>query len=466
MKTIIKRELLDHLLSIQFAVLLAMSTILFLANGVFTAKKYSQQITFYNQRVSLSYQNPSTVSLEIYRRPSQLMFLADGGDKNRPYGYVLNPKGVLDALPSGPRNFKLPDIPELDWSFIVKIIFSLYVILLSYNAISGEKERGTLRLIFSNSMGRVKLLVAKYIAILLTVIIPLVTGIILSLVIISIFIPKNLTLNILSRVLVMFFLTLVYLSVYALLSLTISSLVHRSSLGLLVLLAQWVLFAILIPNASDILSQRFSKVPSEYQMAKRIDPMIEKQVWARINEIRERVKNGELKNEEEVKREAYRAFEEGQERVVMLYKNYEKAMKQRAETAQKMSRLSPTALFQYASESIAQTGTKREEQFINSIRNYARTYDDYILKKLGKLVGTSPWSFSGSITINEKTLHMRSPSPEEYQGDKSDFPHFVENAPTFGSSLGNGLFDIVALILWNILLAISALSSFLLMDIT
>lgn len=465
MKTVIERELLDHLRSIQFAALLAMSTILFLANGVLSAKKYSQQITLYNQRVSQSYQNPSTISLDIYRKPSQLMFLAEGGDKNRPYGYVLKPKGVLDALPSGHRNFKLPDIPEIDWSFIVKVIFSLYIILLSYSAISGEKEQGTLRLIFSNSMGRVKLLVAKYISILLTVIIPLVTGIILSLIIIGIFIPKILTLNILSRILVMFLLTLVYLSVFALLSLTISSLIHRSSLGLLVLLALWVLFAILIPNASDILSQRFSNVPSEYQMAKSVGPMIEKQVWARINEIRERVKKGELKTEEEVKREVDRAFKEGQEEVFMYYKNYENAMKRRAETAQKMSRLSPTALFQYALESIAQTGAEREKQFIKDVYIYAKTYDDYILKKVGKLVGTSPWHFSSRITINEKSIYISSPMPEEYLGDKSDFPHFVESEPSLGSSIRNALFDIAALLLWNIFLAILAFSSFFHMDV-
>lgn len=465
MKTVIKRELVDYLQSIQFAALLAMSTILFLANGVICAKKYSQQNTLYNQRISLSYQNPSTLSTNLYRMPSPLLFVAEGGNQYRPYGYTLKPKGRLDPLPSGPRNFKLPEIPELDWSFIIKIIFSLYVVLLGYAAVSGEKEQGTLCLILSNSIGRVKLLVAKYISILLTVVVPLVTGVIISLIIIGIFIPKILTLNILSRVLVMFLLTLVYLSVFTLLSLMISSLVHRSSLVLLVLLALWVLFAIVIPNASDILSQRFSKVPSEYQMAKRVEPMIEQQVWARINEVRERVKRGELKTEEEVKRETDRAYEEGQEGIVMYYKKYENDMKQRAATAQNLSRISPTALFQYASESIAQTGVKREEQFLKDVRDYAHIYDDYILKKIGKLVGISPWTFSGGIIINGKSIYIESPRPEEYQGDKSDFPRFVESEPSLASSLRSALFDIAALMLWNIFLAILAFSSFLYKDI-
>ena len=283
---VIKRELLDHLQSIQFIILLCICIILFLANGIISVKRYRQQTSFYNEQ--LSAMRPSTVSTTLYKQPNQLLFMAEGGDKYRPNGYSLKPKGVLDALPAGPRNFKLPEIPELDWSFIIKIIFSLYVILLGFNAISGEKEQGTLRLALSNSIGRVKVLVAKYIAILLTVLVPLVTGIITNLIIIGIFIPQALTLGSFSRILVMSLLTIVYISIFAFLSLLFSSLIHQSSLVLLVLLAIWVLFAVIVPNTSGILSQSFSRVPSEYQTAKMVGPMIQEQVWARINRIKEK----------------------------------------------------------------------------------------------------------------------------------------------------------------------------------
>jgi len=451
--------------SIQFAVLLGVVIILFLANGLISIKKYSQQVSLYSQRISQSYQNPSTVFFDLYRKPSPLLFMAEGGDKYGPYGYTLKPKGILDALPFNPRNFKLPDIPELDWSFIIKIILSLYVILLGYASVSGEKEQGTLRLVLSNSIGRVKLLVAKYLSILLTVVVPLVTGLVFSLIIIGIFNPKILTFNVLSRILVMLLLTLVYLSLFAFLSLMISSLIHRSSLVLLVLLALWVLFAVIIPNASDVLSQRFSKIPSEYQMAKREEPMIKQQVWARIDEIREKAGRGEIKTEEEVKKETDRAFEEGQEGINSHYKNYENAMKQRAATAHNMSRISPTALFQYASENIAQTGVKSEEHFIEDINNYAHIYDNYVLKKVGKLVGTSKWQFSSTIEVNGKSVNIESPNPVEYQGDKSDFPHFVESQPSLARSLRDALFDIAGLIVWNLILATLAFSAFLRADV-
>ncbi len=460
---VIKRELLDHLQSIQFIILLCICIILFLANGIISVKRYRQQTSFYNEQ--LSAMRPSTVSTTLYKQPNQLLFMAEGGDKYRPNGYSLKPKGVLDALPAGPRNFKLPEIPELDWSFIIKIIFSLYVILLGFNAISGEKEQGTLRLALSNSIGRVKVLVAKYIAILLTVLVPLVTGIITNLIIIGIFIPQALTLGSFSRILVMSLLTIVYISIFAFLSLLFSSLIHQSSLVLLVLLAIWVLFAVIVPNTSGILSQSFSRVPSEYQTAKMVGPMIQEQVWARINRIKERVHKGELKTEEEVKQEADRAFDEGQEELIKHYESYQNAMKQRAATAENLSRISPAALFQYASEDIAQSGARREEHFLKDARSYSRIYDNYIFKKVGKLVGTSMWIFGTNVMINKKIIPISSPYPEEYQGDKSDFPQFVESRPSIARSLNDALYDIAGLIVWNLILASLAFSAFLRADV-
>ncbi|MEA3421554.1 MAG: DUF3526 domain-containing protein, partial [Acidobacteriota bacterium] len=212
-------------------------------------------------------------------------------------------------------------------------------------------------------------------------------------------------------------------------------------------------------------SEKFSSVPSEFQTARKVGPMIQQQVWQRIGRIREKVKNGELKTEEEVKRETDRAFDEGQNELIKHYKLYDDAIKQRAAVAQNLSRLSPTALFQYASERIVQTGTKREEQFLRDAKNYSNIYDSYIIDKVGKFVATSMWSFSTDIIINGKSVYISSPNPEEYQGDKSDFPQFVESRTALADSLRNALFDIAVLILWNLVLAVLAFSVFMRADV-
>jgi ABC-type transport system involved in multi-copper enzyme maturation permease subunit len=465
MKTIIRKELLDHLRSVQFAVLLAASLVLFAVNGLVFVQQYSQLNSDFRLHVAEVEQHPSTTMTSLFKSPSPLLFMAEGGEKNSPSSYYLSPKQTISAMSSGPRNFKMPEIPDLDWAFIIKIVFSLYVILLGFEAVSGEKERGTLRLILSNPVGRLRLLTGKYLAIILSAAIALLVGLLVSLVVIAVFLPGVLSLPNLARIAFLFVLALTYLSLFAFLGLFFSALILRSSLVLLVLLAFWIFFAFFIPDTSGIIAQKFSKVPSEYEMAKSLGPTIQKEVWDRIGKLQDRIQKGELKTEKDIRGEADLAYGEGQDHVRKLYADYDNAMQQRADLAQKISRASPVALFQYSAEDISETGPVADSRFLQDARNYSRVYDDYILKKVGKVVGTSPYSFSTSATLNGKHIFLESPAPLEYEGDKSDFPRFSESKPTLFDGLESGLRDIAGLLIWNIILAGLAFSAFIRADV-
>lgn len=465
MKTIIRKELLDHLRSVQFAVLLAASVVLFAVNGIVFVQHYSRLRADYQKAVSASDQEPSTMMTRTYRRPSPLTFMAEGGEKSMPAGFWLSGKLTLNPLPAESVNFKMPDIPELDWAFIIKIVFSLYVILLGFEAVSGEKERGTLSLVLSNPVNRLRLLTGKYLAIMSSAAIPLIAGLLVCLIVIGLFLPGVMEAQNLARMAFFFVLTMAYLSLFGFLSLFFSSLIPRSSIVLLVLLAFWIFSAFFIPDTSSIVAQKFSKVPSEYAMAKLVGPTMQKEVWGRISKVTDRIKSGELKTEKEVREEADRAFEEGQDGVRKLYDDYDNAMRERAALAQRISRVSPAALFEYAAEALSETGPSSESRFLRDVRNYSRIYDAYVLKKVGKVVGSSPWSFSTGATLNGKYIDLSSPFPEEYRGDKSDFPRFSETRPSFVDGLHNGLWDIAGLLVWNILLAGLAFSAFLRTDV-
>jgi ABC-type transport system involved in multi-copper enzyme maturation permease subunit len=456
MTAIIRREILEHLQSLQFLMLIILSILLFGMNGWVSVKKHREQMTRYSDGVTGIAQNPSTVQTSLYMHPNPLVLLADGGSKYQPPGYSLGPKGKLTPLPAGQKNFKMPFVPELDWAFIIKVVFSLYVLLLAFRGISGEKEIGTLRLILSNTLRRNQVLIAKYISIILTAGISLILGCLVSLSIVSILLPQALSLSLIPRIVLMVLLAFFYLSIFAFLGLFVSSLVGRSSVVLLILLSVWILFVVVVPNVSGILSDKLTSAPSEFQTARQVGPMLKEQVWARIDKVMERIVNGELTTDEAVKKETDKAFEEGQEEVRKHYAVYENAMKRRANVARNLSRLSPTALFQFASESLADTGPRREERFLKDAEAYSAIYDGYILEKVGRLVGASQWSFSRSVTVNEKYFDISSPRPQEYQGDKSDFPHFTERSPNLTGNMQEAFLDLAGLSLWNLILAVLA----------
>ena len=108
MKNVIKKEFLDHIQSLQFIVLFCITIVLFTINGLISVKKYNEQVTIYNRGITDSSQNPSTVMTSLYKNPELLAFISDGGSKYQPPGYTLRPNGKLSAMPSGPRNFKMP----------------------------------------------------------------------------------------------------------------------------------------------------------------------------------------------------------------------------------------------------------------------------------------------------------------------------------------------------------------------
>jgi len=453
MIAIIKREILEHLQSLQFVILVVLSILLFAMNGWIAVRKHREQMARYDKGVTEMSHYHSTKRTSLYMRPNPLVLLADGGSRHQPPGYTLEPKGRLTPLPAGPENFKMPAVPDLDWAFIIKVVFSLYVLLLAFRAISGEKEVGTLCLVLSNALRRSQLMIAKYASILVTISVPLVVGGMVSLSVVSIFLPDALSLSLAPRIGLMVLMAFLYLSIFAFLGLFVSSLVSRSSVVLLILLSVWILLVVVVPNVSGILSDKLARVPSEFQTARQVSSILQEQVWGRIGIVRERVKKGELATEEAIKKETDSAFEKGQEDVRNHYALYENAMKHRANVTRNLSRLSPTALFEFACESLADTGPRREDRFLRDAEAFSAIYDNYILEKVGRLVGISYWSFSTDFIVNGKSVYISSPSPQEYQGDKSDFPQFAESRPNLTGNMQEAFLDLAGLSLWNVMLA-------------
>jgi ABC-type transport system involved in multi-copper enzyme maturation permease subunit len=446
-------------------VLFALTVVLFAANGLTFINSNAQRVDIYQKRVAKSARDLSTIIVWLSRQPNPLLFIADGGERDRPTVYTLMPKGTFYADTPNQRTFKLPAVPPFDWSFIIGTLFSLYTILLSYNAISGEKEDGTLRLVLSNPIGRIKLLTAKYLAIISVMAASLLAGALVNIILIGVLAPQILTLVNMSRLVFVLVLALAYVSLFAFLGLLFSAMIPRSSLVLLALLAVWVLFAVIIPSSSAVLMEKLSSAPREIQTARMLEPTIQKEIWAKIEEIGRRAERGEFKTEEEVRAVADRAFEDGEVKLNQFYENFDRSQSQRLRAARNLSRLSPAALFQFAAESLVLSGPDGEDHFLQQVREYSRVYDAYIQKKLGKAVQTSHFGLSSEVTFNGRKIALHSPEPQEYQGDKSDFPKFAERGAALGAGLKRAVGDLAGLLVWNIILALLAFAVFLRTDV-
>lgn len=458
---ITKKEIHANLLSLRFPALIIITVTLFLINALLFAGKYEKEFSNYSERTARNWAMRSTVEVMLEQRPNVLEFCVAGqgniSSLNLKIGGLIDP-----VLPEFGHNFTLPYFNKLDWTFIVKVLFSLFGIIFTFDAIAGEKERRTLALICSNSVSRAAILIGKYLGAMLSLLIPLAIGMLLNLLTFSLFSQgtHHLSMEHFHRIIGLVIFALVYISLFVLLGLWISSSVGRSSTALLLLLSLWVVLIIVVPNLAGIVTDYTDKIVSEYQLSKQW-----REMWktAGSGEIDRQIESGAIQTEEGLRKATLKMMNRLIDLSIQQIEQRNQSILAKRAHARQLASISPAALYQYANESLANTGFIVQRRFLRAVKNYYSIYEDYVRAKVGEIVKTSGWGFSQSRNFKGKNISIGSPVPKMYSGDMSDFPRFTEPAISIRESLN--FFNLTALLLWNLLLFLLAFLSLLRQDI-
>ena len=151
---------------------------------------------------------------------------------------------------------------SVDFVDIVAIIFSLLALLFSYDALTREKEDGTLRLQMANSLGRSKLLAGKVVGILLTLLPVVVFCFLIGGIIILVSGELAFSAGEWGRLAVLALLSLAYLVVFVFLGLLVSSRTRDSITSLVICLFLWVILVFLVPNLASTFADSFVPIQS------------------------------------------------------------------------------------------------------------------------------------------------------------------------------------------------------------
>jgi ABC-type transport system involved in multi-copper enzyme maturation permease subunit len=152
--------------------------------------------------------------------------------------------------------------PSLDFLFIVTIIMSLLAILFSYDAITGERQSGTLRLVIANSVPRTTILLGKLIGGLASLIIPFILALLVGALYININPNIQWDGSAWSELGLLAVASITFIMLFYLLGLTISTFSRYSSTSILNCLFLWVLLILVIPNVCPYISSQFYRIPS------------------------------------------------------------------------------------------------------------------------------------------------------------------------------------------------------------
>ncbi len=220
--SLFRKEIAQQVISAKFAVMTLLVVVLALLSVVVMVRDYQLRVDNYN---ILAPQDDETVAI---KRPAPMSALVKGLDERMGRSMTIWSIGVLEVGTSqsdANRLFAL--FRELDMQFVAQVIMSLAAIIFSFDMISREKRRGTLKLMLTNGVGRAKVLLAKLLGALVVVAIPALVALLIGLVYMQFTVPEAFSGDFYSRVLVFSGMILFYVVSFISIGLFISSLTHR-----------------------------------------------------------------------------------------------------------------------------------------------------------------------------------------------------------------------------------------------
>ena len=198
----------------------------------------------------------------IYRRPVELGTFVKGIEDrmNRPVRFFNIRKFGLQAgtdIGNTQERNKISTLYSLpDFLFFTKVVLSLLVILFAYDTIAGERERGTLQLILSNSVSRGQVLLGKFLGGYLSITLPFLAASLIALFLFALSPSIALGSEGWLRIFCLLLTSLGYFGVFFLIGLSISAMTRRAATAVLISLAIWVVLTLIVPNVGWLVGKQ------------------------------------------------------------------------------------------------------------------------------------------------------------------------------------------------------------------
>jgi len=488
---IAKKEFLLNLMTFKFAVGTILSMVLMAVFVPILAKAYQERLKVYNENLAYNegelrkvvvYKN---ITPTIYRPPSVLAVFSEGLEKQLGNSATIEYDKVPEVTGAAANHY-LSIFSVFDASLIFKIVIGVLALLLAYDAVSGEREQGTLRLMLSNTAARYQVLLGKLVAGLLVLVVAVAIAFVLGLVILLCFPMVDLTGSDWIRIGFMFLASLVFIATMYNLGLLFSCLARRSAVSLVLGLFLWIIFTVVIPNGSVFLATQVRPVEPEDQINEQITSL-RKEAQAEFGRELERSGRSYISGSSSTSDvPGAGGFGHGYMRScndVLMHNDlitygvgvpieikyadkyaeveygYLRGLIEQTRLADNISRGSPVSLYENVMSALAGTDMASVRHFIDAVKQYRKDVIEYIRARTN--------NFSSSIFFTpctEEEMKTRPTGDTAAPLELSDLPRFFYKADLVGT-LRRVVPDLAFLIFGNILFFALACVAFLRYDV-
>jgi ABC-type transport system involved in multi-copper enzyme maturation permease subunit len=452
------REVRDLLKSLRFIIALAIFLAGMAVNGFVTGRAYQDLTQMHRQiesqnderlhkaathleQLAINFNevfgpNGQGHVLVLSAPPPKVLPLVAGAELNGLLGVQWNFPNVVEPADLGMGNLELPARPALDWEFLIRILLSFIAVILSYDLIVGERERGTLALTLAYPVSRRRVLGAKFLAVLTLLGWLLLAGELLSTLI---YLASGGTLRTgdYARIGLFGLGALLYLGIFVAVSLLVSSRARSSVSSLTILLIFWITATVVIPQGGTAAVQGAVATVSDIQVEQKVLHQIDEQVNEMVGQMDAFVRSdiGEARKDDFA---SERKFAQRINQMIATIKvtldEQQSSHQAQAHIVQNVIRLTPSGLFQLGSERLLGVGETREQHFLKAIDHWADAYASFI-REQEMLDPDSPHIFYVQNYMSQRAV------------DPGNIPRFSFDELSLAACLKNAALDWILLAL-------------------
>lgn len=383
MSHIFRRELLEQLTSFKFTAGLLLVVVLFAVNGAVFSLRYRNEVTEYRQfqrRWEREFAERKTLDdfpqqdFDVLKAPLKTAFLASGGQDRLPndYHFILRIWGPMISVSRAfSRNAFVESFQALDWAFLAGTGLSLLALVFVYDSISGEKARGTLKLIQTYNVSRSAVLFGKLLANLAALTLMLLVGMLVSLLLLLLVGRIDLGTTALARLGFFTALAGVYITLFLCIGLFLSALTHRPISSMVLAAFIWVVSIVVIPGVGTLIIQQVRRLPTQNEVGERSS-----RAWEIIsqeyqgNSSNWRGRDGGRSDNYAWERVSIVAQNKRRHMQEEIWEDYLRQKFAQARLVREISSISPAALFAFGAEAVNGTGVLRDELLVEQGHQY------------------------------------------------------------------------------------------------
>ncbi len=408
---LMRKEIIAHVLSLRFGVTFALFLLLVFASIYVTTNEYrrDQDEAFAVDRAADAdlrkiFTEEEKVEDRFYavfyhhgRReavpPPPMSSLVQGLRPAMPAAVQITPgnsRYVGRSIEGNPLAGLLP-IPDL--VYVVGIVLSLLAILFAFDSICGEKEAGTLRLIMSNAVPRDSILLAKWAAGFLVLLVPFLIAVFGGVVYTWYVGALPTDADTLARLGTLLGFACLYISTFFTLSLAVSAVTHRSSTSLFLCLLIWVVWILVIPNLAPVVAKIIEPGYSPLKIAQEKEAVY-REIHLRIQRLT--LTTGKVSYGKGIEEEKEKLERERTRRLEQWDRFQSDSIDRQKRLAGIFGRLSPAACWTYAAVAVAGTGAESYQAFENASKQMS---DD--MRKTAESIRPPPQRDVRDFTLDE-----------------------------------------------------------------